>query len=231
MEYISAYYWQEGENAASLLLKQCRYQDIPLFFACVCPGEDDREQTAGGYLARRLSEWFCGMDFHRAVKEGDLFLRRQAVRLENLVCEADRELSEAGLNTFADTGREPNPKGGSPGCGGILCIGQECLLFGRGDVQIRLLNCRMGRPNGEMLLSGGQQLCVRQAVMEADIGVLLAAGAFGEAVRDTTPEEGLSAGEVLTQRQAERHLRELGEAGERAGGRNMAAVLFYLRED
>jgi hypothetical protein len=64
--------------------------------------------------------------------------------------------------------------------------------------------------------------------MESDIGVLAATGFFCRGLQKLTLDAGLYAGEVLTERQAEGHLRELGEAGERAGGRNMAAVLFYV---
>jgi len=276
MEFISSYYWQQGENASTLLLQQCQLGKTTVFFACVCEGENAKEGVAGGYLSERLLGWFRGLRFAKAVRRPERFLAKQALRLEELLTETDKELVPCGLRVnssgfgsmgslLADSsgfgsgsslsagssgfGSGSSLSAGSDGFGsmgslsagstdlekvaglaGIFCIGEEFLLFGRGSVGVQLLNRGMVGEGVGTSLEYGKEFWMQQGGMEPGIGLLLATGSFFGNVGEEALQEGLSVVTVLTGTQTEKHLRELGKAGERSGGRNMAAVLFYARE-
>lgn len=241
MKFVSSCYWQQGENASTLLLQQCRLKkDEAVFFASICTGKGEGSGPAANYLSKQLQAWFREIGFARIRGRCGRFWERQAVKLERLVERTDAELAQAGLSKaerFAGTGltgTEAAPErvasGGEIDLGGILCFGEECLIFGRGGVQIRLLNRSMGRPYAGSVPEWGNELCIRQGRMEPGIGLLLATQPFWGSVSGDVVRQGLSVGEILTERQAERHLQELGKIGEAAGGTNMAAVLILSGE-
>lgn len=244
MEFFSSSYWQAGENASALILQQCLCGDTPILFACVCGGQTESEGRACGYFSRRLLEWFRSMRFSRAVGNPDAFLKKQEVKLKRLLQQVDNEVEQAGLalGEVAFDKMESLPKrnavslpgrnaGGKPvSLSGILCIGQEFLLFGRGNTGITLLNRCMGNPHVENM-PRRDILSLQLGVMEPDVGVLLATKPFTDSIPREALQEGLFVEEVVTERQTEKHLRELGRAGEENGGKNMAAVLFYIRPD
>jgi len=288
MDFVSAYYWQQGENVSALLLQQCRLRDKTVFFACVCEGKGKRAGMAGSYLAERFLVWFRGFRLSKAVKSPERFLERHAGELEALVRELDGELVEAGVErlpgvrgsgTRISKAKRPGIKkwetgllgtGGLPGRGllgteaagaglsetgmletgaagaglagteeawtaqvsfaGIFCLGEHFLLFGRGNAGIRLLNHGIRKTCVGNPIGCGEELQIKQGVMEPGIGLLLATNSFYRNVEEDAMREGLSVEEVLNGIQTEKHLRELGRAAERAGGGNMAAVLLYARE-
>lgn len=240
MKFVSSCYWQQGENDATLLLQQCRLKKREVFFACICAGREEGSGPAADYLSKQLRAWFRGIGFARIQCKPGRFLARQAIKLERLIKRTDAELAQAGRPKAehpAGTGRmeaETAPEravfDGKIDLGGILCLGDECLIFGRGGVGIRLLNRSMGRPYVGSVLEWGNKLCIRQGRMEPGIGLLFATQSFLGSVSGDAVRQGLSVGEVLTERQAERHLQELGKIGETAGGTNMAAVLLLAWE-
>ena len=244
MEFISSSYWQAGENASALILQQCLCGDTPILFACVCGGQTESEGRACGYFSRRLLEWFRSMRFSRAVGNPDAFLKKQEVKLKRLLQQVDNEVEQAGLalGEVAFDKMESLPKrnavslpgrnaGGKPvSLSGILCIGQEFLLFGRGNTGIFLINRCMGKPHVENMPQK-DMLFLLPGVLETDVGVLLATESFADSIPQEVLREVVFVEEVVTERQTEKHLRELGRAGEETDGKNMAAVLFYARPD
>lgn len=222
MKFISSCYWQQGENDSTLLLQQYLCGRQTVLFACVCAGESTAEGVAGGYLSKQLLDWFRGRRLTWAVRKPELFFKRQAARLEQLLERTDRELAEAGLLTGRGTSKT------AASLAGVLCLGRECLIFGRGNTEVLLLNRCMGRACAERVPKS-ESLYLKRGVMEQDIGLLLATDSFANRIPKKLLEEGLFVEEVLTERQAEKHLQELGEVGEKENGRNMAAVLLYTR--
>lgn len=256
MKFISANYWQPGENASSLLLQQCRLGETEVLLACVTSGATEESGRAGGYLTGRLLEWFRGIPLKRAVKNPESFLRREAAQLEHLVKEADFELAQAGIGQAgylrARIGQTKPARAESEkvGFAGILCMGWDFLLFGRGSTSVFLLNRSMGKAGAERLFgtgelsesgrvfgtgelpeaerdSGAEKIQICQGIMEPEVGLLLATESFISRIPEKEWKEGLFVVEIQTESQAEKHLMELGSAAEKSGGRHMAAVLFY----
>ncbi len=229
MDFVSAYYWQQGENISALLLQQCRLRDKTAFFACVWEGRGKRAGMAGRCLAERFLAWFRGFRLSRAVKSPERFLERHAGELEALVREADEDFMKAGAARLAGEGVSGTVALAS--FAGIFCLEEHFILFGRGSAGIRLLNHGIGKTCVGNPIGYGEELRIRQGVLEPGIGLLLATDSFYRNVEEDAMREGLSVEEVLNGIQTEKHLRELGRAAEKAGGGNMAAVLLYAREE
>lgn len=256
MEFLSSCYWQQEENTSALLLQELTCNGTAIFFVCVCAGGEGQDMAAA-YLSGQLREWFRGLALTRAVRNTGRFLKQSAAELEHLVNRTDAELGAAGVL------REQRESDGenlvsTPGFAGMLGIGQECLLFTRGEAGIYLLNRNMGRPCVECVSDGtsdgildrisdstsadrmshepshgflyGTPLWMQRAALESGLGLLFATDSFVKNISEEVLREGLSACEVRTERQAEKHLQELGEAAETAGGRNLAAVLVFTKE-
>lgn len=165
MKLISSCYWQQEENASALLLQKCRYQKTELLFACICAGEGDGGPAAG-YFSGQLRAWFRGLRLKRAVRKPGRFLENQAAVLERLIERTDGELAQAapgqgdgpvravlpGRTKRAVLGQAVSDR---VPLAGILCVGEACLLFTRGDAGVRLLNRRMGRPCAETVPESG----------------------------------------------------------------------------
>lgn len=66
--------------------------------------------------------------------------------------------------------------------------------------------------------------------MESNVGILLTSQDFGNCLSPRLLQQVLNVNEAFTQEQADKRLKELAREGERAGGRNMAAVVLYRRE-
>lgn len=226
MNYITATYWQRGDNTSALLLQQCQVGGMPVLFVCLCAGNRDhaggrRVGVACGYLSEQLLQWFRTGQLVRAVRNPESFLVRQQEKLESLIRQTDRELAEAGLISFSE----------KTALAGAFCIGRDCLFFGRGEAKIYLLNRSMGSTCACPAVQWGKTLYIRQAVLEPDIGLWLTTASFEERVSGQALQSCLSVEEVKTERQAERHLQELGQLAEASGGGNMAAALCLVRED
>lgn len=265
MKLISSYYWQQEENASALLLQKCRYQKTELLFACICAGEGDGG-LAAGYFSAQLRAWFRGLRLKRAVRKPGHFLESQAAVLERLVERTDGELAQAALGEGDRPVRAVSPEriervvpgqaaSGRVPLTGVLCIGEACLLFTRGDAGVRLLNRRMGRPCAEAVPEGGAGpyaasvpengagpydasvpengagLHIRQGILEPGAGLLLATRSFMDNVYWDAVRDGLYVEEIPTEERAEKRLRELGKMAEAAGGRNLSAVLLAAREE
>lgn len=225
MKLISSYYWQQEKNASALLLLQCRFKKTELLFACVCEGEEGGQ--AAEYLSGRLREWFRRLRLSRAAGNPDRFLRRQETALERLIEHTDAELARAACRTES----LPQTVPGGAGLAGILCVGEACLVFGRGDAEVRLLNRRMGRPCSENALEWKAGLRTAQGILEPGAALLLATGSFLESVCGEAVQAGLYVEETASEERAETRLRELGKIGEAAGGVNMAAVFLAAGEE
>lgn len=126
MSIVSNYIWEKGldggRNPVSLLVQQAviRGREICLF--CVC--ESPRGEW-GGRMTEQLVDWFhkiclpaCGV--RRPPNPGDL-LKGELNEIERGVSEQDSY-------------------------GGLLLVGNRFYMFGKGNMKIRLVNCRYNRP-------------------------------------------------------------------------------------
>ena len=121
MEYLSAFYRQEGENASSLLLLQAYYKpkQMPVLLAAVCeknpPGGECPEKNS---VLLSLKDWFYDTGLFLCAEKGDGGWNRALKQLEqnSLACDAD----------FC----------------AFLCAGRHFLQFGRGEQGVYLLNTR-----------------------------------------------------------------------------------------
>ncbi len=234
MKFLTSYYRQQGENT-SLVLQQCCCAGREILFACVCSDkalDEKAEETAekkeeenvgenAEMLAELLFAWFRGLRLVRAVRMPEEFMDGQMRELERVL---RRRLK------MTDTG-----------CAGFFCLDGEFLSFCGGDATVRVLNRQMGKTqisrlfpreeNGERKWKKTGSFRVLRGSIEPEVGVLLVTGSMLRAVTEESMAECLSVETLRTEERTSKHLWELGSAGERAGGRNMAAVLLRSREE
>lgn len=228
MKFDTAYYWQQGANAASLALQQavCRKKGETIVLACVCTDEPGRDKNAaeGAAFCRHLIDWFH--------ERGLGLCRGRGMDWNGLRSESGRIAGYAGTGfSFA----------------GILCVGAQFVLFHRGQHKICLLNTRFARPHLRCLTEeqaegagshGMGEVCgaaenskvhTEEGMLEKDIGLLLITDSFYGKLTEHMILGCLGAGSISNEKQASRRLRELGEFGERQGARDMGAVLLVSR--
>lgn len=212
MQFFATDYWQQGKNASALLLQQYVCEGIPVHFSCVCRGMDGGDR-AGGYMTGQLLQWFRRLNLKRLVRGTEKTMEKIEGSLQRTILRADDELADAGA---AD--------GQRTSLAGIFCVGEDFLLYCRGGQKIHLINTGFGRVHMKRLGAEGGELCVQRGILQPDIGLLLTADTFWEHVTEQMAKEGLFVGEVVTEGQMDRHLKELGEEARRRGGRDLAAI-------
>lgn len=215
MKFLTSYYRQQGEST-SVLLQQCCCAGTEILFACACGGGDKRAGSDAEILTGALLEWFRSRRLDRAVRAPEDFMDRQRKELERVL------QRKTMLN--------------ASGCAGFFCLGKEFLSFCGGDAAVRAFNRQMGKTQISRLFSEletredergrTEAFRVLRGSIEPEVGVLLATASMLRAVSERALQESLSVGELRTEERMSKHLWELGRAGERAGGRNMAAVLL-----
>lgn len=224
MHIFTSHYYQQGRNYSTLLLQQYQYRHMPIGLICLCYGENESQGKAGAYFTSRLLQWFRGQSLGRLVKSPENRLLILQDQLRELVECTDAELKNCSLSS-----EEKNMD-----LVGILCVGEDFLLFFRGHQKIYLLNRCFGHGHircfsEETEKDIGCALVLRQGILQQDVGILLAAESFCGHMTEQELKECLHVETVLSEEQAERHLRELAERGERQAGRNMAAALLLAR--
>lgn len=210
MRFLTSYYWQEQkpdrENRTSLTLQQIRMKGgrDSLVLACVCDSRD-----------------FCGqlVDlFHEEVLTD--YGRKGCVDWDSVFHKLQR--------------MAPRKSGGEEGfsCSGILCLGEDFLLFGQGKQRIYLLNRGFQKARIKMLMgqnNGREVLKLYRGIMEPEVSLLLATEPFYEHLTEQMLRDSLG-GDVWDDRQASLYLRELGKYGEERDGRNQGAVFVHSLE-
>ena len=236
MGYITSCYRQQGDGAASLLLQQYLCGQMPVCFACIsagtgrdgwgdengCGNKDEARDRAGGYLTGRLLIWCRGFPLRSLAKGKEKYFARVRRELEKTIRQSDRELWDGAVLAGGET----------VDLAGMLCADENVILFGRGRHRIFLLNTMFGKGHvrelsGERDSSG---LWFWEGAMESNVGILLTSQDFGNCLSPQLLQQVLNVNEAFTQEQADKRLKELAREGERAGGRNMAAVVLYRRE-
>lgn len=226
MHIFTSHYYQQGRNYGTLLLQQYQYHCIPVCLLCLCHGENETQGKAGAYFTGRLLQWFRAQSLRHLVKSTENRLPILQDQLRELIEDTDKELKTSRL-----VSEEKNMD-----LAGILCVGEYFLLFFRGRQKIYLLNRSWGRGHircvsDEMAYGSECDPVLRQGILQRDVGILLAAGSFCGHMTEQELRECLHVETVLSEEQAERHLRELAWRGEMQGGRNMTAALLLARSD
>lgn len=239
MDFLTCFYRQQSEYAASVLLQQYQWKQMHVLFACVCAGGEEAAED-GRNMSRGLRQWFRGLDLKRLTSLFGL-----AERLEEAIERIDleqREMREAlmkpvndfsGKKCFRDGENADLAEAVKADITGVFCIEDECLLFYRGSGRIYLMNTAFGRGHVRRLDKGaeGCRLRMEQGVLQQDVGLLLAAEPFFTWVTEKMLAEGLFVGEAVTEEQMEKHLRELAREGERKGGLGSGAVFIRATDE
>lgn len=203
MRFLTSYYCQEREtgreNGISLTLQQIRMKRgrDSLVLACVCDSRDFCGQLVDFFHEEVLADYGRkgGVDWNA------IFRKLQSMTPHK--SDGEEEFS----------------------CSGILCLGEEFLLFGQGKQRIYLLNRGFQKACIKMLL-GESALKLYRGIMEPEVSLLLATEPFYEHLTEQMLRDCLGGG-IRDDRQASLYLRELGKYGEERGGRNIGAVFVH----
>lgn len=217
MLFLSACYLQQGRNAASLVLQQYRCRHSQVFFGCVCVGAGENGAREGGYMAEQILQWFRGLPIKKLLKNREKAMDRLEEELGGTLRRIDAGLENSGMAAG----------GAETGFAGILCLEDSYLMLRRGAGGICLVNRVFGRVHIRRFGAGAAGgYYAEQGILQPDICLLCASEGFFGHVTEGMIADGLSAAEVETEKQMERHLRELAAEGGRRGGSDMAAVLM-----
>lgn len=211
MEFMAGYYRQK-EDSTALLLQQYICHGVPLCLGCICGGEGREAGMAGGVFTGRLLEEFRGSSLLKAAGTRVKFMRR-------IEQHAYRCWERCGTSEDFWTA-------------GILCAGEEFLLFSGGQVKIILCNTGFGRPALREIGGEGvteRKMWSRHGSMETGIGILLASESLYENIPWEDLQSCLAVKDIKDSGQTRKRVRELGSAAERRGGKGMAALLLEVR--
>lgn len=213
MEFMTGYY-RRKEDFTAVLLQQYVCRSVPVCLGCICGGDSREAGIAGGSFTGRILEEFRKSSLPGAVKRRPEYLKKIGRQL----CKC-RESCAVSSDFWT---------------AGILCIGEEFLLFCEGAVKIALCNMGFGRPAmyeiGGDDQAGGKGLQLQRGSMETGIGVLLASESFYRNIPREDMRNCLWVKEINDSGQVQKRLQELGKMAERRGGRQMGALLLEVRQ-
>lgn len=228
MEFMSGYYRQR-EDSTALLLQQYVCRGVPVCLGCICGGEGRGAGMAGGLFTGLLLKEFRGTSLSKAVGKPSGFLE--------------------GVEKWLYRCRESCVVPAGFWTAGILCIGEDFLLFSEGGAKIILCNMGFGRPSlheigendAERRMRGPvgspeavgndaeRRMRVQRGSMEAGIGLLLASESFYRSIPRADMQNCLWVKEINDSRQTQKRICELGGMAEKRGGRGMGALLLEVR--
>ncbi len=234
MEILSAWYRQDEKNGSEMLLKHYSYMGRAVYFACVCTHDHLQQFMVG------MEEFFCRIQAKKFILHSEQYWARLKGELEEYL----EDYSERCLKEDSDQDKPP-------GFAGVIGADNECLLFGKGDASVNLINLRMGETNvldlrqetgnyAQEALPFGKEIVhsatdstffVVQAELEPEIGVLIATKEFQESVPMDAVKSGLKVGYLDTKERIQKHLEELGRAVSEEDRENLAAILLVSKED
>lgn len=219
-------YFQPSVNHSALILQHYQIDTVPLCFACICPAENPVRGRAAGYLTGQLLHWFRALPWRKLSQNPEKYLIRIETKLQRVLGRTVKELAASDILSSKE----------QLSFAGIFCIGEHFLLFCQGSPGIYLLNRNLGRGTiqciSEKLSSSVDETAVfHHGLLQADIGLLLAAAAFCANVDRQELMDCLHVKEIQTEDRARRHLQELGCLSEARGGRHMGAILIQTMTD
>lgn len=219
MKFLTSFYWQEQENETSLVLQQICVKKgrDSLLLACVCDSRD-----FSGQLVDLLHEEILSNYARRGSVDWGVFL----TQLQEMEAKEEKTGADAGFS-----------------CAGMLCLGSEFLLFGRGRQRVYLFNKGFKKSRMKKLMGAGSDICkeegrkrtgekntleIHQGIMESGISILLATEPFYARLTEQMLLDCLGE-DIRNEQQASLHLKELGEFSQGRGGQNLGAVLIHTQ--
>lgn len=203
MNWLSAWYGQEGERNFSLLLQENLFGKTQVLFCVLTENEREakREKNA---LAKALLRIFRSISFDKRPWEKEGFWG---------------EMAEAFRGAVERDGRS---------VAGLLLVGNSFLLFQKGSPRIFVLNRNMATACLEALPMHLDFSSV-WGEAESGVGILLATSGFALGCPEEILRDGLFVEELVTKEQVERRLRALAEQTLTQGNKEKGACLLYGR--
>lgn len=197
MEYLSGYYWQQGDVRTSLVLKQLVYHEggVPVLFGCM-------QSCGNGKLVEVLTDWFY--------QEGLQLCRRRGVEPERLEMSLKRVI--------------PNSRDKDLSFTVLLCVDDCFLLWNQGKQSAYLLNTRFGRPCAKCVAAGKEEKVI-VGKLQQEVGILVVTEGFGEGLSLQQIRECLAVGELHSEERVHKRMQELGRKACELGGQHVGALL------
>lgn len=208
MQYLTTYYWQQGEhNATSLVLQQVylKKTKTPMVLACICT--DTTVGDRGRRFAIGLTDWFYATGLPLCDRGGKKVEKALSDSLERYLAKNDLQSRMAG----------------------VLCVGHSLWMFRQGGQEICLLNTRNLRPNCRDMGTEEKEadrISFQRGSIERGVGILLATEGLYRQISREVLAECLDMGKLRSQSRLDKRLRELGCKGEAQGGMDMGAILL-----
>lgn len=264
MHYLTGVYWNRGSvavhNQDSLILQQVLTGRGRILLAAVCDGMGGLQQgeTASGYMAENLQEWFYGYLMRAVYKKKPYWMIRRSV--DRLVYHVQEQLRQYGTKEQCDLGTTMS----------VLVLWEHTyLIWHLGDSRIYYIHRTKYRRNkprsGKDKLKphrdrqGGKETiaecmtkdhamgrnrltkCVgsfgfyrpdyRMGMVKEGEAFLLCSDGLWHCVTDQELAAVLSPKQMREETQAERRLREIGDACMKRGERdNLSAVYVKLMQ-
>ena len=199
MEYLSGYYWQQGEGVTSLVLKQLVYRKsgVPVLFGCM-------QSSGNGQVTEELVNWFYEEGVHLCEKRGGASERLE-LRLEKGIGKLLEGRSEVSFT--------------------VLFGAQECFwIWSQGAQKVYLLNSRFGRPHAKCIV-GEEEVCVWSGELQQGVGILVATEDFCSRISQEQLQECLAVTELDSEERVQKRMDELGRKACQLGGQHVAAML------
>lgn len=232
VRYLTSIYWERGNaadiNQDSLVLLQVLTAKGRVFMAAVCDGMGGLEQGewASGYVTRRLQEWFYESLLRSVQKKKPYWIIRRS--LDRLVYHMQEQLQQYGVQEEIRLGTTMT----------VLVLWEKTyLLWHLGDSRAYLFRASGAVCMTKDHVKGRNQLtkCVgsfgyerpdfKLGVLREDQGVLLCSDGFRHFVEESELADVLRPGQIKSEEQIVRRLREIGDACMRRGERdNLSAV-------
>ena len=251
MQYVTAVYWNHGSvsacNQDSLTLQQVLTGRGRVLMAAVCDGMGGLQQgeTASGYMAERLQEWFYGSLMRSIHKKKPCWMIRRS--LDRMVYHAQEQMRQYARRKQLDMGTTMS----------VLVLWEDIyLIWHLGDSRIYRIrskgrfdreNCKKSGKHGLMEpmttdhVQGRNRLtkCVgsfgyfrsdyRMGALKKGDAFLLCSDGFYHCVTNQELADILNPGQLREEMQMERRLTEIGTACMKRGERdNLSAVYIKV---
>ncbi len=202
MVYLSGYYWQQGDQTVSLVMKHLVYRKgtLPVFFGCLCVDETGRER--GEVIVKRLTDWFYEEGMALFIRYGEITEAVEACFMRLIM-----EVSET--------------------CSAIvlLCVGNSFLLWNRGKLRTYFLNSRLGKNKVSCVAKDAEEELIT-GILQENVGILSVSDGIYERMSVEEIGQCLAVQALKDEAGMQRRLKELGEGACRKGGRHVGAMML-----
>lgn len=228
MKYLSTYYRaQGGKVPTSLVLQQMQYEKFacPMLFGCLC-AQDAMADELLVWIGRKKSDsrqrivqtldgW--GRELEQLLERWTRILQERDKKLGVEAGSVDRKADLIGKKAGStDRKADSIDKNVQPACdvSGVICIGNEFLMFYHGDARFYIINTRFGKNHVKAVSLAGAQGVIRGS-LEKGVGILMPNSNFMSGISERQLQEVLNVQELKVEAQLECRLYELGKLGQK----------------